>query len=184
MDQQHTPEQVEQVDGQESLGQMTDSYSSLPYHATASLPPGLEFSGSTVGDEFIPTCRNKKCENPFIDEPPPYEMASNTNTQVDRPILNAMQSQPARAQGQRTVQAAEDDAVPGQLPTRPVEESRLRHVYNCNSTILSINLPPYISFDLTVVLLFFLVIFVFGIYWVAWKLGLGFSRPSETPTKK
>jgi hypothetical protein len=49
------------------------------------------------------------------------------------PLFNAMQSQPAQAQGQRTVQATEGDTVPGQLPTRPVEGSRLRHVYNFNS---------------------------------------------------
>ncbi len=126
MDQQHTPEQLEQADGQKSSGQMIESYCSLPMHsvngqppqedthpsadnqgvlsdnfkerktefgatlvkryvprrlgpttwtckicggkatelihATASLPPDLEFSGSTVGDELIPICRNKECQ--------------------------------------------------------------------------------------------------------------------------
>jgi hypothetical protein len=175
MDQQHSPEQVEHVDGQESLGQMAESYSSLPYHAIASLPPDLGFSGSTVGDQLIPTCPNKKCENPVIDEPPPYEIASNTNTEVDPLLLNAMQSQPAQAQGQRTIRATEGDSVPGQLPTTFMEESRLRHVYNFNPTILSIYLPPYLSVNLTVFHLILFIIFGLSIYWIVWS---GVSRVS------
>lgn len=126
MDQQHTPEQPEQVDGQKSLGQTTESNFSLPVrsihsqpsqedrhpstdnhgvlsdnlqerktefgatfikryvplklgsttwkckvcrskatqliHATASLPPDLEFSGSTIGDKLIPTCQKEGCQ--------------------------------------------------------------------------------------------------------------------------
>jgi hypothetical protein len=132
--------------------------------------------------EYAHSSSNRK-PDPFIGEPPPYEIASNTNTQVDTRLLNAMQPQPAQAQGQRTIQATEGDTVPCQLPTRPVEGSRLRHVYNFNS-LLSINLPPYISFNLTVVHVFLIAIIGFCLCLVVWKLRLGFSGPSETPTKK
>ena len=141
--------------------------------------------------EFTHSSSNRK-PNPFIDEPPPYEVASNPNTQVDTPLLNAM-SHSAQPQGQRTFPAAEEDTVPGQLLPRPVamQESRLRRVYNFNPSILSINLPPYLSINFTVVhlflSLFLFAIFLFSIYWlavVAWKFGLGFAGPSETPTKK
>jgi hypothetical protein len=136
--------------------------------------------------EFTHSSSNHK-PNLFIDEPPPYEVGNNPKTQVDTPLLNAM-SHSAQAQGQRTFPAAKNDTVPGQLLPRPVgiEESHLRRIYNFNPTILSINLPPYLSVNFTVVHLFLIVIFVFGIYWLAWsfwKLGLGFSGPFETPTK-
>ena len=117
--------------------------------------------------EFTHSSSNRK-PNPFIDEPPPYEVGSNPKTQVDTPLLNAM-SHSAQAQGQRTFPAAEDKTVPGQLLPRPVamEESHLRRVYNFNPTILSIN--TYLSVNFTVVHLFLVVIFVFGMYWLAWS---------------
>ena len=116
--------------------------------------------------------------NPFLDEPPPYGIASHRNTQITSVTFNATDS--VHVQG--PMQATEGDAVitmPAQFATQPpVEVHRSHHVFGCDP-ILPINAPPYLSFNLTVVHILFLTIISICIWLIVWMLRLGFSRPSQ-----